>query len=173
MQACAREIDANSVPNSVPVGLYSACDTGHYEVPPLAPLAVGCSAPAASVAHLPVPDLSSWNPGLPPTPSGVALPSDHGNSFASNLLSDMGLIHVGGQTWDYWTQNGVGVGDSSGSGSGSVDPSGLGATPRPAGANGLADAGPELDLSAFHGGGAHVNTQDAAQVLLNQLTGGW
>lgn len=161
------------MPNSVPVGLYSACDTGHYEVPPLAPLPAGGSAPAASVAHLPVPDLSAWNPGPPPTPSGVALPSDHGNSFASNLLSDMGLIHVGGQTWDYWTQNGVDVGGGSGGGSGSVDASGLGATPRPAGANGLADAGPELDLSAFLGGGAHVNTQDAAQVLLNQLTGGW
>jgi len=108
-----------------------------------------------------------WNPGAPTASIAVPLPSDYGGSFSNNLMQDMGLMNMGGHTWDYWSQNGAdgtpqpssGGGGSGGAGGG---PGGF-----------VSQDGSGLDLSAFLGGGAPVNTQDAAQVLLNQLTGGW
>ncbi|GAA5904148.1 hypothetical protein JCM8208_003460 [Rhodotorula glutinis] len=170
LQSYAREMDVAPTPRTVPVGLISACDQGHYEIPSLASPLPPTGTAAAAASRLPEPDLSVWNPGPPTAPNAVPLPSDYGGSFSSNLLADMGLINTGGQTWDYWTQNGA---DTNGLGGGG--------TPHPtSGADGgggssgfVSHDGSSLDLSAFLGGGAPVNTQDAAQVLLNQLTGGW
>ncbi|GAA6049643.1 hypothetical protein JCM3770_005050 [Rhodotorula araucariae] len=174
LQSFAREIDVTpGAPDGTPL-VVPGCVSGHYEVPSLA-VAASTSAPAVAAAPQPPfhSDLSAWNPGPATAHGGVSLPSDHGGTFSNNLLADMGLINMGGQTWDYWTQGGAsgtvsaglqtpasaGPGASGGVGAGTADFVG-------------AD-GAGFDLSAFLGVGAPANTQDAAQALLNQLTGGW
>lgn len=74
-------------------------------------------------------------------------------SFSSNLLQDMGLINLGGQTWDYWSQGVVSTGD--------------GAAPAPAFS---------FDPQAFGASlppGVSETTEQATQALFQQLVGGW
>ncbi|GAA5923190.1 hypothetical protein JCM1841_005923 [Sporobolomyces salmonicolor] len=88
--------------------------------------------------------------------SFASLPGATENAFPTTFLSDMGMINLGsGQMFDYWSQGDHGLQN---------------------GANGGTSAGPsppDIDLSFLGVGEAGSNRQDAAQALLNQLTGGW
>ncbi|BGP47966.1 hypothetical protein JCM10450v2_003835 [Rhodotorula kratochvilovae] len=170
LQSFAREIDGTpTAPGGTPL-MIPGCQAGHYEIPSLSAAAASTSRATAALPQQQYqPDLSAWNPGPATALSGVSLPSDHGGTFSNNLLADMGLINLGGQTWDYWTQGGA----SGNVSTGLPTPAGGGAGGGGAGAEFAGGSGAELDLSAFLGVGAPANTQDAAQALLNQLTGGW
>ncbi|GAA6022558.1 hypothetical protein JCM10207_006585 [Rhodosporidiobolus poonsookiae] len=154
LQNLARETDFSWERNGVPST--SQPSNGNVTLSP---------APAAAAATVPTPNpdpnnffgltaSTTFDPTLPtPYPENPGV-GPLNNSFSTNLLQDMGLINLGGQNFDYWSQ----------------------ATIPEAGAVSAGVEGQEtspLDLSAFLGVGAAGNNEQAAQALLNQLTGGW
>ncbi|GJN89171.1 hypothetical protein Rhopal_002145-T1 [Rhodotorula paludigena] len=160
--ALAREVDPSC--SGEPLGpLVSCCGESTANIP------MSTAAPTAQAAP-PTPaggsniNLAAWNPG--PLPAGGPITNhEQGGTFDLNLLQDMGLINMGGQTWDYWSQGASG---------GPQQQQQAAAAAATASTDFTGFDTQALDLSAFlGGGGTATNHQDAAQALLNQLTGGW
>lgn len=150
LQALARELDTEQVATS------SAAPAGTVPVLPLSTTSTPVSLPSVNsgdAARVATPNL--FNTQLKPDEAlsrntyGDAL----SGSFSSNLLQDMGLINLGGQTWDYWSQGVVSTGAGSAAAPAfSFDPQIFGASLTP---------------------GASESTEQTTQALLQQLVGGW
>ncbi|GAA5897588.1 hypothetical protein JCM5296_003731 [Sporobolomyces johnsonii] len=157
LQRLTRDVEpAAAFPHNQPTdqGCATMCSSA---APPSAPaLPPPQTLPTQFTPHVDaLPNFDTPSYGLDAS-SFASLPGATENAFPTTFLSDMGLINLGsGQMFDYWSQGNDGL---------------------QSGANGSTSSGPsppDIDLSFLGVGEAGSNRQDAAQALLNQLTGGW
>ncbi|BGP24434.1 hypothetical protein JCM10295v2_003347 [Rhodotorula toruloides] len=150
LQALARELEPEQIAAS------SAASVGTVPVRAMSSTSTPVSMPSVNpgnAAILATPNLfttrSKPDEALSSNTYGDAL----SGSFSSNLLQDMGLINLGGQTWDYWSPGVVSTGAGSAAAPAfSFDPQAFGASMTP---------------------GASESTEQTTQALLQQLVGGW